>query len=308
MSYRNSLKLLISNFSVVWKQLLYMLIISFSCFGLAYLTFIPTINLLKTEGVVAEISGIFETIYTSPKDIFTTCQQTFVHLFDVIKANPSVVWGSILGALFFGYALFRILKFISYYNVTYLMHMKMTSFVEVGYTRSLISNFTASLRYALSRLVYSLIFTMLKTLIFFIYLRYASGTLSILLGLFIIVTIIIVLSSIEISLYTGHSSTMIEKSGEISAFKAFLVGNKTTFKKYSRIFSNSIMVSLSIFVLNIFLGLFTVGAGLIITIPTSIVFKCIFDLASYFGAKSERYYLSENTIAVSKDNKISSKE
>ncbi len=308
MSYRNSLKLLISNFSVVWKQLLYVLIISFSCFGLAYLTFIPTINLLKAEGVVSEISGIFETIYTSPKNTFSTCQQTFVHLFDVIKANPSICWGSILGVAFFGYILFRLLKFISYYNVTYLMHMKMTSFVEVGFTRSLISNFTASLRYALSRLVYSFVFTLIRTLIIFIYLRYASGTLSILLGLFIIVTILIVLSAIEISLFTGHAVSMIEKGGEISAFKALLVGNKATFKKYPRIFSNSIMVALSILVLNVFLGLFTVGAGLIITIPTSIVFKCIFDLASYFGAKSERYYLSENTIAVSKDNKISSKE
>lgn len=308
MSYRNSLKLLISNFSVVWKQLAYALITSAFCFGFAYLTFVPTLNLLKAEGVITEISGIFETIYTSPKNIFTSCQETLIHFLDVIKNNPKIVWGSILGMIFFGHVLFRTLKFISYYNVTYVMNMKMTSYVEVGYTRSLISNFTASLRYALSRLVYSSVFTLLRSLILFLYVHYASGTLSIFLGLFFVVTMLIILSAIEISLFTGHAPLMIEKSGEVSAFKAFLLANKTTFKKYPRIISNSIVVEISIIVLNIFLGIFTVGAGLFITIPTTIVFKCIFDNASYFGAKSERYYVSENTIAVSKDNKTSSKD
>lgn len=307
MSYRNSLKLLISNFSTVWKQLLYTLIISLICFGLAYATFIPTISVLKAEGVTGEFSAIFETIYTAPRDLITACRDAFMHCGTVLKANSSSIWASILGTVFFGYILFNLLKYVSYYNVSYVMQMKMTSFVEVGYTRSLISNFTAAFRYALARFVYSIPFTILKVFTILIYLKCATSVLSIVLGLFISSMILIMIFAVEISLFVGHAPTMIEKGGEVSAFKAFLLGNKQTFKNYARVISNSIVVSLSIIVLNLFLGVFTVGAGLFITIPMSIVFKCIFELASYFGSRGERYYVAENTIAVSKDN-FSSKE
>ena len=50
-----------------------------------------------------------------------------------------------------------------------------------------------------------------------------------------------------------------------------------------------------------------IGSCILCVIGISIVFKCIFELASYFGSRGERYYVAENTIAVSKDN-FSSKE
>lgn len=308
MSYRNSVKLLISNFALVWKQLLYTLIIGLLCFGLAYATLVPTINLLQAEGVTGEFSAMFETIYTAPGDLISASQNALSHLFTVLKNNPSTVWAGVLCAFLFGYVVFNILKYVSYYNVTYVMHMKMTSFVDVGYTRSLISNLTASFRYACARLVYSLPFAILKTTIVIIYLKCAINPLSIVLGLFIASTMLIMVQSLETSFFVAHAPLMIDKNGEISAFKAFLIGNKTTLKNYPRIISNAIVVSLSIVVLNIFLGIFTVGAGLFITIPLSVVFKCIFDTASYLGACGERYYVSENTIAVSKENKITSKD
>ncbi len=305
MSYRNSLKLLISNFSTVWKQLLYMLVISTLCFGLAYATLIPTINVLRAEGVLGEFSAIFETIYTAPRDLITACRDAFMHMSNVINANGASLWASILFSILFAYVLFNILKYVSFYNVSYVMQMKMTSFVEVGYTRSLISNFTDALRYAFSRFVYTLPFAILKMLIIFTYLKFATSPLSIILGLFLSSMILIMVYAIEISIFVGHAPTMLEKNGEISAFKAFLQGNKVVFKNYAKVISNSIVVALSIIVLNIFLGVFTIGAGLFITIPMSIVFKSIFELASYLGSKGERYYVAENTIAVSKDHNIS---
>lgn len=306
MSYRNSVKLLISNFSLVWKQLLYTIIVGVLCFGIAYATLIPTINLLRAEGVTGEFSSLLETIYTAPEELLSSTQNAFSHLVSVLKSNPSTVWAGMLGAFFFGFILFNLLKYVSYYVVTYMVHMKMTSFVEVGYARSLVSNLTASLRYAFARLVYSLPFVILRTTIVAIYLTFASNALSIILGLFICSTVLIMLQAIEISLFVAHAPTMIENHSEISAFKAFLIGNKITLKNYPRTISNSIVVALSIVVLNIFLGVFTVGAGLFITIPLSVVFKCIFDTASYLGSRGERYYVAENTIAVSKEN--SSKE
>ena len=282
-----------------------MIIISLLCFGLAYATLIPTINVLRAEGVLGEFSTIFETIYTAPRDLISACRDAFMHMSNVIQANGSSLWASILFSIVFAFVLYNILKYVSFYNVSYVMQMKMTSFVEVGYTRSLISNFTASLRYAFARFVYSLPFAILKILIIFTYLKFATTPLSIIIGLFLSSMILILVYAVEISFFVGHAPTMLDNGGEISAFKAFLQGNKTTFKNYAKVLSNSIVVALSIIVINLFLGVFTIGAGLFITLPMSIVFKSIFELASYFGSRGERYYVAENTIAVSKDNNIS---
>lgn len=301
MSYKNSLKLLISNFNLVWKQLLYMLIICVICFGIGYSIFIPTINLLKAEGVIAEISSIFEVIYTSPRDVITACRDAVSHLLSVLSLNFGKIWLSLFGAIIFAKIIFSILKYVSFYTVTNIMHMKMTSFVEVGYTRTLISNFSSAIRYAFARYIYDIPFDLIKYFIVIIYLKSATSVVSIVVGLFVCCLLIITISGIEISLFAGHATVMIENSGVISAFKAFLIGNKTVFKNYWRVLSNAIVISLTIVVMNLFLGVFTIGAGLLITIPASIIFKCIFDLAAYLGAKGERYYIAENTIAVTKD-------
>jgi len=296
MSYRNSIKLLISNFSIVWKQLLYTLIISLICFSLTYVVSIPVFNLLKAEGVLGEIAEIFETIYTAPSEIVNAFKNAFTHLSSVLDANISSVIWSLFGAIVFGYLLFSILKYISYYNVTSVMHMKMTSFAEVGYTRSLISNFLPSLRFALSRIVYEIPFVVLKILILMLYLTNLTSMLWVILGLCVCMIILILISSIEISIFAGHASAMVEKGGDISAFKAFFVGNKFIFKKYDRVFSNSLVVYLTLILINVFLGLFTVGAGLIISVPATLVFKSIFSLAVFYGCHGDRYYLAENTI------------
>ena len=299
MSYRNSVKLLISNFSIVWKQLLYLLIISLLCFSISYSILIPTIKLIRAEGIISEITSIFETIYTAPSELFTAVQNTGAHLVSCLKANFGTIWPSIFGAIIFARIIFSILKYISYYNVTSVMHMKMTCFVEVGYTRNLISNLSPAFRYAFSRIVYSIPFTVVKALTLVLYFKSASSIISVVIGLFICFMVLIMLSAIETSLFVGHAPTMIEQNGEGSAFKAFLVGCKSVFKKYARILSNAIVICITIIVLNLFLGIFTVGSALLITLPASIVFKCIFDLSAYLGATGKRYYLAENTLAVS---------
>ena len=300
MSYRNSLKLLISNFSTVWKQLLYMLVISTLCFGLAYATLIPTINVLRAEGVLGEFSAIFETIYTAPRDLITACRDAFMHMSNVINANGASLWASILFSILFAYVLFNILKYVSFYNVSYVMQMKMTSFVEVGYTRSLISNFTDALRYAFSRFVYTLPFAILKMLIIFTYLKFATSPLSIILGLFLSSMILIMVYAIEISIFVGHAPTMLEKNGEISAFKAFLQGNKVVFKNYAKVISNSIVVALSIIVLNIFLGVSQLAQGFSLQFQWALFLKVFLNLHHILAQKAKDIMLQKTQLLFQK--------
>ena len=67
-------------------------------------------------------------------------------------------------------------------------------------------------------------------------------------------------------------------------------------KDFSKVFSNAIILVLTIIIVNVIIGVFSVGAGLFITIPASMVLVVIFELISYYTTTKQRYYLSPTII------------
>ena len=297
MSYKNSIKLLTSNFSLVWKQLCYMLIVCLAFVGIGYGFALPTIDLLTQHGVIKDFSLIFETIYTAPKDVITAVSDAFLNLTNVVTANFGKIWLSLLSTTIIIRLCYTLLKNISFYNLASVMHYQLTCFVNVGYTRNLISTLGQSIKYAFAKLVYTLPFTLLKLLIVYAYFKLAVTPILIFTGLFIVSLGLILLSSLELTLFTGYTGYIFEQNGNCSVFKAFFKGNVHVFKKFPKVFSNAVISTLTIIVVNIFLGIFTLGVGLLITLPATMLFKAIFELCTYFGVKGERYYLSSTTIA-----------
>ena len=51
-----------------------------------------------------------------------------------------------------------------------------------------------------------------------------------------------------------------------------------------------------IIALNIFVGLFTLGAGLLISIPVSMLFVSILNMTLYYGKNGKRYYVDGTVI------------
>lgn len=294
MSYKNSVKLLASNFSIVYKQLLYMIVVVLSVFGLTYAVSQPIINVLDEAGVISEFSKVFESIYTAPKEVLSALTNASTHLLDVLNQNLTKLLPSFIGVFVFLFVLYQILKNISIYNITSLMFMKMTSFTKLGYTRNLISTLYMSFRFSLVKLIMKIPFVVLKAIILICFFRIVRSPLSIILGLFVVILLLILLSSLELLVFSGMAGKMLEQN--CSAFKGFFAGCVSVFKKFSRGFSNSLIAVLTLVVVNLFFGLFTFGVGLLITIPASMLFISIFQLATYFGAIGERYYLTKTIV------------
>ena len=59
MMYKNSVKLLFSNFSLVWKTLLYNLIVLLVVGGLSYFAALPVFELLIDHGLWGMIQNMF---------------------------------------------------------------------------------------------------------------------------------------------------------------------------------------------------------------------------------------------------------
>ena len=91
MTFRNSVRLLLTNFSLVWKILLY--------FGICFCVFVaifipilgPIVSKLTTAGVFEELNEIFNMIFTSPSDVITAVENVYIHFFAVLRDNASVL-------------------------------------------------------------------------------------------------------------------------------------------------------------------------------------------------------------------------
>lgn len=297
MSYKNSFKLLTTNFSLVWKQLAYMLVMSLIVLLLGYCFSLPTISLLKDQGVIEEFTAIFETIYTAPKEVVTAISDAFLHFSEVISSNFSKIWFSIILTTVVIPFIYQFLKNFSFYNLANLMHYQLTCFVQIGYTRNLITNLTSGVKYSLAKTIYSLPFGLLKIGTLFLYFTIAVTPLGIFIGLFIVSLILILISAVELTLFSGLTGFWLEKQNQTNVFKAFFTGNLPILRNFPRVFSNSVISVITIVVVNIFFGIFTLGVGLLITLPASMLFVAIFELCSYFGVTGERYYLTKTIIA-----------
>ena len=64
MSYKNTMKLIASNFSLVWKQVLYFIVCFIILFICTYEVAKPIINIFVEDGVSGEVVNLVDSIYT----------------------------------------------------------------------------------------------------------------------------------------------------------------------------------------------------------------------------------------------------
>ena len=100
MIYKNSMKLLTSNFKFVWKQLAYTLIRLAIILGLTYLVARPIMTLLSEGGFFDSLRELGETVYTSPKTFFIEVKNVVMLFVNLIAGNFSRVWPYVFLILF----------------------------------------------------------------------------------------------------------------------------------------------------------------------------------------------------------------
>lgn len=295
MSYKNSVKLFASNFTLVWKQLLYLLICGIIFGVCAYTLGKPIIDLLRANGVFHEIKVLVETVYNDPSEIALNLSELFKHIFNVIFVeNFSSVWLILVGLAVFCIIVPYLLLQISCYNINSILYKKLSMNMNVGYLQNGIRNLGKGLIFGLSNILFGLPFVALDILFITIYLTVATSILSAIIGLIVVSLLMIVVNSIKLTLFTCYTGYMVEN--ECSPFVAFGKGFKMTFTKFWKILSTSIAVTLTLILVNGFIALFTFFAGTLISVPATFVFLSIFYLVVYFNTKGERYYLGPNLI------------
>ena len=149
MMYKNTFKLIFSNFNLVWKILAYLIISSLCVIGLIYACSLPIVNVLEDKGVLPGIANLFTefgvdfNVYKLLVDVVNTIE-TFC---DVIVENISNLW--IYVTLLLVIIVFVRPLICGFYKFATCneLYFYMSSNIKMGFTTSLFSTFKTNLKF-----------------------------------------------------------------------------------------------------------------------------------------------------------------
>lgn len=294
MSYKNTMKLFVSNFALAWKHLVYL----FCCaclFALCTYTLVtPVINVLREAGLGTQIKEFFSVIYSHPKDTSLQLTQLFKLIAESIIGNMSKIYLNLIGAVLLCIVLPYILIQMALFNMSSILYQKFTMNMEVGYVKNHVSKLSLSFKFAMTNLLLNLPITAVTILLIWLYILFSTTLLKSIIGLVVLSTCIILIDAIKIVFTSHYTGKLVAEEG--NPLKTFTKSLGIELKNFWKLLGQSIVVILTTILINGVIAIFTFFAGILFTIPATMMLICIFKIVSFLNLNGNRYYLSDSVI------------
>lgn len=293
MMFRNSIKLLIANFSTVWKLALYYIIVVGAVIGLLFPFFGAIGSALNATGDLNNLVELFTSFNVSFNffSFVTELNLLFVSIFNnLIAMFVTNTWVAIY-LVFVLFYLAPVLFGLADLPVGHTLFGYMSSLTKYNFTGSYISKLGRSIRYQLFKNLVHLPFNLAIFVVLYFILGLVSvgGILIYFLPVIIILSFILVIA-LKKTLFSGWMPAIVVYDYNI--FVAFGKGIQTVFKRFFKVFSTSIFMVLIIFAFCYLFGTYV----LLIIIPLSVIFFYVFEMVMFYSSQGMRFYVDLDTI------------
>lgn len=313
MKFRHSLNVLIDNFSLTYKQLVYKLIILLITAGLTAAIVYPFLNALTSltefknllEGIKTFFRNLIDGKFDSTLSIKEKLQEALDSISSLISENTGLIALGIIGLIFV-----RLINMfftsIGNYAAAAVINDKMALRAQSPFAVTLIKNIKNASLYSLMYVPLSFAYDAICVIAMFFFVFKALTFVPLLLQIFLFVTAIVFAISVKLTLASDWLPALIrgrKKQGE--AFKyTFSRKNKKTFN----VLSNFVVLALIIFAVNVFAVIFTFGVGALITIPASYIVLSCFQFVNYYDREELKYFIDKNTIIKPEKEEVITRE
>lgn len=293
--FKNTFKLLLNNFSLVWKVLLYKLIVIFCVGGLTTIIALPIIKALIENNFFVDFQNLFENMMLNFN--LTSLISILISIFDsavsIIVANNFVLLSIVACSV--AVVLYYVLDRLCYLAIVGEIHSFMSSNLKMGFMNCYVQNFGKSFKLVLVKLISSFILNAgIIAGAFFIF----SALKTSLFAPYVALLFAIVLFSLKLTTFVGIESSIISNNASIKV--AIKNNMKVLGNKFASILSNSLFIVVFVLILNALSIFFTFGLTLLLTLPLSVVLILIFKNVAYFETMGMRYYSDSDTINMPK--------
>mgnify|MGYP001623609196 CR=1 FL=1 len=293
MMFKNSTKLLIANFSLVWKLILYYIIVCGIVIGLIAPFFGTIADQLNTTGALSEFGSLLTNFNVSvnPFQLLVNMNEVVVEFLDLFVEFWQVNPGAAFYICFVLLYVFPFLIGLADLPVGQTLFGYMSSLTKYSFVGSYMRYFARSARYSLFKSLIMLPVNLLIVVAIVFTLRLNSvGGILIYFMPFILVAVLVALVALKKTFFAGWMPAIVVY--DYNMFKGFRKGFKAVVRRFFKVFSTAICIMLLAVAFNYLFGTFAFP----IIIPVFVAMFYVFEMVMFYGSQGMRYYVDLDTI------------
>ena len=309
MRIKKTLNLLLNNFRIVYKLLIYQLIVLAITLAIGAVIVVkgcsPITESLEFQSVLGMIRDFFSALVTGDSQ---NILPTFNANFSTALTNLLVRIGTMRASLIFTVILLVVLLFLSSfcmgigsYTAGSLLNCKMEANARQPFLIALVQNLKESALYQLINVPLSFALNFVSVAIcygvfFLLIVAVGNATVwSILFCVFFAVTLIIVLQAVKQTVLSAWMPSIFnDKKGVVVSFRRSFRMDR---EQFWNTFSNYLVMIYIIVIVNVLCCITTFGSALLISLPASTVLLLCFRFADFYIRHNRSFFIADEDIS-----------
>ena len=315
MKFKHSFHVFVDNFSVIYKQLLYRLIVLLISGVICWLGVYPFIKTFissdQLNTIIESVKGFATNLLNGKMDelqfLSEKAQTAYAELIELLntKLSQAVLSGllilliTIVSKWFTG---------LGNYATASVINDKMALRAKQPFLGTLIRNLKNASIYNAIYVPLSVMFDLIVFVaMFFLFFALLNNVVYFVICLFLFVVAIVFAFTFKMTMTCDWLPALIRGKMKHGVAMKYTFSRKN--KKTLNVMSNFAVIVLIVFALNMAALLLTLGAGLLLTIPSSYVIIICFEFVNYYDREEIKYSIDKNTIiSPAKEHPLSREE
>ena len=289
MIFRNTFRLLLSNFSNVWKMLVYYCICVALTFCVCGVLIHPIIVKLSEANVFQDFAEAVNGLFSA------TPTTTAISLQEVGRVALSILLSKELVANFIILCFWLAIVFPFTLDLAQLpmgevLYGYMSSQTKYGFTGRFIKTIGKSAEYSIIRIFMTLLFNVCILGLTYLIVKIATYGNPLYLGLdILLLAVMFVVIALKYSLFSCWMPAI--SVLDMGVFEALRQNFRCISRRFGSIFSNCLLLVMSAFVFNLIFGVFSFTVSFVISLPLTAFVFVVFQMVSFFSVQGMRFYV-----------------
>ena len=290
MSFKNAFKLLLSKFRYVWTILAYLAVMFIVLLSLGLTFLLPVIRALTAAGVGDMLNAALVTFLNGGTilGLFTAFGEVLVTVKNVFATDAKTFVNSMLFVVLVATVAYRFLMGLYELPLVSVIQGFMSDNARYSYMTKYVALFGTSVKFSLVKMLVMTVYDSLMYVVTFYITRFCS-VISLILAPTALTFSLLIFLSFRYALISAWSPAVVVEGKKI--FPALWISIKHAFRHMGSLFSLFFIVWLIAFALNVFVGIFTFGVGLLVSAPVTMFFINLVNMTFYYGRAGKSYYV-----------------
>lgn len=302
MEFKHAFHVFVDNFSTTYKLLVYRLIVLAITVGLSCAVLVPAIDCISDTvqytDLQSSISALWADIIalnTADLQVRAQALKEASAAFRHLLSDKSWLVATVIVCMCVVYVIDRFLVGVGNYVTGALVHDKMVMQTNSSFTFTLFKNIRQATLYAVIYAPLAFLYdAVCLTIMWTVIMIGLKGLPFTLLKIFVIAVLFLIFSAVKFAFTTDWLPALID--AKMKQRKAICYTFARKGKKTLEVISNSLVLKVTVIALNIAAGVFTFGAGLLLTLPASCLILTAYCFVNYFDRNKQKYFVDEYTV------------